>query len=84
MNAIMQEHKDEKVIVFALTCAVVEFYGTILKHLEAAKGVKVWTLHGRMKQNQRQSALHAFAHQDAGRHLSFTDICASSCHERLI
>lgn len=62
----MQEHKQCKVIAYVLTCAVVDLYATLLKALPAAKGLDIRPLHGRMKQNQRQAALAAFAEKDSG------------------
>lgn len=65
-----QEHKKQKVIVYSLTCACVELLTTVLKRLPRAKGLSVKALHGRMKQNQRHSALDAFSSQQAGESLS--------------
>jgi len=66
MRYTLQEHKDQKVIAFMLTCACVDLHATLLKNLPAAKGLQVKALHGRMKQSQRQATLSAFAAQKAG------------------
>jgi len=71
----LQEHKDQKVIAFMLTCACVDLHATLLKNLPAAKGLQVKALHGRMKQSQRQATLSAFAAQKAGC-LLCTDVAA--------
>ncbi len=62
-----QEHAGEKVIVYFLTCAAVDFYALALP-LVAPKqaGVRVSALHGRMKQAQRQATLAAFAKAPSG------------------
>ena len=53
-------------IMYALTCACVDFYSTVLKQLPEAAGLVVKSLHGRMKQSQRQATLAAFSAADAG------------------
>ena len=53
-------------IAYALTCACVDFYSTVLKQLPEAAGLVVKSLHGRMKQSQRQATLAAFSAADAG------------------
>ena len=62
----VQEHREQKVIAFMLTCACVDLHATLLKNLPAAKGLQVNALHGRMKQSQRQATLQAFATQRSG------------------
>jgi hypothetical protein len=48
--AFLDLHRSEKVIVYCLTCACVEFFALILRRLPALKGLKVAALHGKLKQ----------------------------------
>ena len=66
LSHVAQEHREQKVIAFMLTCACVDLHATLLKNLPAAKGLQVNALHGRMKQSQRQATLQAFAAQKSG------------------
>ena len=66
LSFVLQEHREQKVIAFMLTCACVDLHATLLNNLPAAKGLEVKALHGRMKQSQRQATLQAFASQKSG------------------
>jgi ATP-dependent RNA helicase DDX55/SPB4 len=48
--AFLDAHRDQKVIVYFLTCACVELYALLLKRLPALKGLQVSALHGKLKQ----------------------------------
>lgn len=48
--AFLDAHRSEKVIVYFLTCACVEFYALVLKRLAVLKGLQVSALHGKLKQ----------------------------------
>lgn len=50
-----QGRAGEKIIVFMMTCASVDFFSKVLAQLESVKklGVKVEGLHGRMVQKRR-------------------------------
>lgn len=73
----LQEHKQQKVIAFMLTCACVDLWASLIKRLPEAAGLQVAALHGRMKQSQRQSTLAHFASQPAG-----SDACEISSRTR--
>jgi ATP-dependent RNA helicase DDX55/SPB4 len=61
-----QEHRGSKVIVYMLTCACVDFFATVLGQLPEAAGLRLVTLHGRMKQAAREAHLADYAAGEAG------------------
>mmetsp|Transcript_28156 Transcript_28156/g.76011 ORF Transcript_28156/g.76011 Transcript_28156/m.76011 type:complete len:725 (+) Transcript_28156:79-2253(+) len=69
--------KAEKIIVYCLTCACVDFYALALTRLgpKLLPKVQVKALHGRMKQSVRESTLEAFIKLPAGVLLA-TDLAA--------
>ena len=76
--AFLKQHKDEKIIVFFLTCACVEFYGTALQQILTEKnGFYLETLHGKMQQKRREKAMERFRDCDEkGGALLCTDIAS--------
>uniref|UniRef100_A0A8C8VMK5 ATP-dependent RNA helicase n=1 Tax=Pelusios castaneus TaxID=367368 RepID=A0A8C8VMK5_9SAUR len=48
----LQQHKQEKHLVFFSTCACVEYYGKALEHL--VKNVKIMCIHGKMKHKRNK------------------------------
>ena len=62
----MQEHKTEKIIVYSLTCAAVDFYALAIPILAGKDGLQTSALHGKMKQSQREATLAAFAAKPGG------------------
>ena len=78
LAAFLKQHKDEKVIVFFLTCACVEFYGTALQQILTEKnGFYLETLHGKMQQKRREKAMERFRDCDEkGGALLCTDIAS--------
>ena len=62
----MQAHRQEKVIVYMLTCACVDFWASALPHVPEAQGLSIHALHGRMKQRVRDAKLGAFTSSAAG------------------
>jgi hypothetical protein len=48
--AFLDAHREQKVIVYFLTCACVELYALLLKRLPVLKGLQVSALHGKLKQ----------------------------------
>lgn len=62
-----QEHATQKVIVYFLTCACVDWAAAALSRLPQARGLPPpRALHGRMKQAAREATLAAFADEPAG------------------
>eukprot|EP00566_Odontella_aurita_P008784 CAMPEP_0113543428 /NCGR_PEP_ID=MMETSP0015_2-20120614/10151_1 /TAXON_ID=2838 /ORGANISM="Odontella" /LENGTH=830 /DNA_ID=CAMNT_0000443583 /DNA_START=62 /DNA_END=2554 /DNA_ORIENTATION=- /assembly_acc=CAM_ASM_000160 len=67
LAAFLRQHRDEKVIIFFLTCACVEFYGAALEGLLRPKAdFYVETLHGRMVQKRREKAMERFRADEDG------------------
>ena len=69
-----QEHREEKVIVYALTCACVDFIAAALEVLQppGQASTPVFALHGRMKQKARESRLAAYTAASSGARLAAT------------
>ena len=61
-----QEHREEKIIVYFLTCAAVDFYALALPIAAGKDGVQASALHGKMKQSQREATLAAFTAKPGG------------------
>ena len=61
-----QEHREEKIIVYFLTCAAVDFYALALPIAAGKDGVQASALHGKMKQSQREATLAAFTSKSGG------------------
>ena len=62
----MQAHRQEKVIVYMITCSCVDFWDIAIPHVPQASGLSVHALHGRMKQRVRDAQLAAFTSSSAG------------------
>lgn len=75
LASFLAAHVHEKVIVYFLTCACVDYFATVLPRLAPCKAVPFRALHGRMKQSVREAALEAFASAHAGV-LLCTDVAA--------
>lgn len=58
LTEFLKSHKDEKVIIFFLTCASVEFYGGALQKLLPDQYVEL--LHGKLVQKRREKAMERF------------------------
>jgi len=59
--SFLTQHSDEKVIIFFLTCACVEYYSTVLQHLKLpCKGYAYEALHGKLVQKRREHAMERF------------------------
>ena len=54
----LQSHRDQKMIVFFLTCACVEFYGAALQHL--CPNLYIELLHGKLVQKRREKATERY------------------------
>lgn len=71
----LTEHTDKKIIVFFLTCAIVDYFEKILNLLPQMKGVKVTAIHGKMHQNKREKIYSDYTASSAGILLT-TDLIA--------
>lgn len=59
---VLTGEPERHTIVFVLTCAMVEYLGSVLPNLAAVRqaGIQVQPLHGRMKQSRRNKEFAAF------------------------
>jgi len=65
--AFLHQHSSEKVIVFFLTCACVEFYSATLKEIKLpCKGYEFEALHGKLVQKRREKAMERFREKKCG------------------
>ncbi|KAG0613699.1 hypothetical protein M758_6G123000 [Ceratodon purpureus] len=71
----LSEHRKNKIILYFMTCACVDYWAIILPQLEALSGIQAVALHGKMKQAVREKALAVFAGLSAGL-LVCTDVAA--------
>ena len=74
----LAEHREEKLIVYFLTCACVDYFAALLPvlGLDGARALPpLHALHGRQPQRQRDAALAAFAGQSSAA-LLCTDVAA--------
>lgn len=74
--AFLRSHQDEKIIVFFLTCACVDFYGNTLQQLLKDQGVCLELLHGKMVQKRREKSMDRFRETETGIALFCTDVAA--------
>lgn len=65
--AFLRQHSQEKVIIFFLTCACVEYYSAVLKELNApCKGYEYESLHGKLVQKRREKTMERFRQRKCG------------------
>eukprot|EP00934_Nitzschia_sp_Nitz4_P000856 Nitzschia sp. Nitz4//scaffold178_size73299//38813//41148//NITZ4_005706-RA/size73299-snap-gene-0.134-mRNA-1//1//CDS//3329539143//856//frame0 len=75
--AFLRSHRHEKLIVFFLTCAAVDFYGNALQQvLKGEKDVYIELLHGKLVQKRREKAMERFRETTTGGALLCTDVAA--------
>ena len=67
LAAFLQQHADEKIIVFFLTCACVDFFGSAFQKIFPASndeslsgGIAIEMLHGKMVQKRRERTMERF------------------------
>lgn len=63
---MLQDHQDDKVIVYFLTCASVDFFHSALTQLPDMKAAQLFALHGKMKQAAREAVMSAYTSSPAG------------------
>ncbi|XP_057430840.1 DEAD-box ATP-dependent RNA helicase 18 [Lotus japonicus] len=69
------KNRSKKIIIYFMTCACVDFWGTVLPHISVLKGFSLIPLHGKMKQTVREKALASFTSLSNGI-LLCTDVAA--------
>ncbi|CAK9173506.1 unnamed protein product [Ilex paraguariensis] len=72
---LLIKNKTQKIIIYFMTCACVDYWGVVLPHLAALKGLSIISLHGKMKQTAREKALALFTSLSSGI-LLCTDVAA--------
>jgi ATP-dependent RNA helicase DDX55/SPB4 len=73
----IRQHRDEKIVVFCISCAIVEFFGVVLPQIDPLKGIAVESLHGKMVQKRREKVLERFrSSEKKGGILICTDVAA--------
>jgi ATP-dependent RNA helicase DDX55/SPB4 len=81
LAAFLTSHPDEKMIVFFITCACVDFYGTALQKMLPDQNIEM--LHGKMVQKRREKTMERYRacgdkddESDKGSALFCTDVAA--------
>ncbi|KAI9110692.1 hypothetical protein K1719_018130 [Acacia pycnantha] len=72
---ILIKNRSQKMIIYFMTCACVDYWGLVLPRLSALKGFSLIPLHGKMKQAAREKALASFTSLSNGL-LLCTDVAA--------
>ncbi|GKU92175.1 hypothetical protein SLEP1_g5940 [Rubroshorea leprosula] len=72
---LLIKNKSKKIIIYFMTCACVDYWGVVLPHITALKGLSLIPLHGKMKQTAREKALAFFTTLSSGV-LLCTDVAA--------
>ncbi|KAK1283178.1 DEAD-box ATP-dependent RNA helicase 18 [Acorus calamus] len=71
----LTKNKSNKIIVYFMTCACVDYWGVVLPQLTILRGCSIISLHGKMKQIAREKALASFTALSSGI-LLCTDVAA--------
>lgn len=72
---LLLKNKTQKMIIYFMTCACVDYWGAVLPCLSLLKGFSLIPLHGQMKQKAREKALASFTSLSSGI-LLCTDVAA--------
>ncbi|KAH6830903.1 P-loop containing nucleoside triphosphate hydrolases superfamily protein [Perilla frutescens var. hirtella] len=72
---LLLKNKTQKIIIYFMTCACVDYWGAVLPCLSLLKGFSLISLHGKMKQTAREKALASFTSLSSGI-LLCTDVAA--------
>ncbi|CAI9091778.1 OLC1v1026889C2 [Oldenlandia corymbosa var. corymbosa] len=72
---VLTKNASQKVIIYFMTCACVDYWGTVLPLLAPLKSFSIISLHGKMKQSAREKALASFTSLSSGI-LLCTDVAA--------
>jgi ATP-dependent RNA helicase DDX55/SPB4 len=76
LSTFLKSHREDKIIVFFLTCACVDFYGTTLQEILKPESVHIELLHGKLVQKRRENAMERFREIQSGGALFCTDVAA--------
>ncbi|CAI9768281.1 unnamed protein product [Fraxinus pennsylvanica] len=72
---LLTKNKTNKIIIYFMTCASVDYWDVVLPRLSSLKGFTLISLHGKMKQAAREKALASFTSLSSGV-LLCTDVAA--------
>ncbi|GAA0164493.1 RNA helicase [Lithospermum erythrorhizon] len=72
---LLLKNKNQKIIIYFMTCACVDYWGLSLPQLSLLKNFSLISLHGKMKQIAREKALNTFSSLSSGV-LLCTDVAA--------
>nr|GMD57662.1 DEAD-box ATP-dependent RNA helicase 18 [Ipomoea batatas] len=72
---LLIRNKSNKVIIYFMTCACVDYWGLVLPRISSLKKLSLIPLHGKMKQAAREKALSTFTSLSSGI-LLCTDVAA--------
>lgn len=72
---LLAQNMSEKIIIYFMTCACVDYWGVVLPQISALKRLSIVSLHGKMKQTAREKALASFTSLASGV-LLCTDVAA--------
>jgi ATP-dependent RNA helicase DDX55/SPB4 len=82
LACFLRHHKEERFIVFFLTCACVDFYGHAFQQIfaqdndNASPPFAIELLHGKMVQKRREKTMERFRQATGGAALFCTDVAA--------
>ncbi|CAA7031977.1 unnamed protein product [Microthlaspi erraticum] len=72
---LLIKNKKNKLIVYFMTCACVDYWGLVLSKIPTLKSISFIPIHGNMKQNAREKAIASFTEASSGV-LLCTDVAA--------
>jgi ATP-dependent RNA helicase DDX55/SPB4 len=75
LASFLQTHQNEKIIVFFLTCACVDFFGSTLQQVLQKRDIVIELLHGKLAQKRREKAMERYRERKGGA-LFCTDVAA--------
>ena len=74
VDFLVAHGKEERIVVFFMACACVEFYGLALEKINELKDINLQTIHGKMHQKRRSLSLDKFINSKSGGVLLCTDV----------
>jgi ATP-dependent RNA helicase DDX55/SPB4 len=75
LASFLETHREEKMIVFFLTCACVDFFGSAIRQLFKDKDICIELLHGKLAQKRREKSMERYR-EGTGGALFCTDVAA--------
>ncbi|XP_009764877.1 DEAD-box ATP-dependent RNA helicase 18 [Nicotiana sylvestris] len=72
---LLTKNRSKKIMIYFMTCACVDYWGTVFPRLSCLKSFSLISLHGKMKQSAREKAIASFTSLSSGI-LLCTDVAA--------